>query len=166
VQQQSPPPAEGAPAHRDDADAAREDALEPPVSPQQVLKTSQDDKQRGEAATPELAVVRHYPLHKLGRLLAGRQAASLAAHQRSQRSSAHSAAAAAAATGTRSGQGSTASLREAEQDKAAAQALEHLLDGCKVCCMQFAPGGQLLVGLGSGHVCCLKLKHAAKSVWG
>jgi hypothetical protein len=164
VQQQSAPSTEEVTANKADADGA----LQVPVSSQLLRKTSQDDKQPSEAAIPQLAVVRHYPLHKLGRMLAGRQAASLAAQHKTLRSSPSgrsAAAAVAAAAGQRSGKGSAASSREADQDQAAAQALEHMMEGSKVCCMQFAPGGQLLVGLGSGHVCCLKVKHAAGSVW-
>lgn len=52
-----------------------------------------------------------------------------------------------------------------EAEALAAQAVEHMWDGSKVCCMQWGPGGQLLVGLGSGHVCCLKMKQVAGCKW-
>jgi hypothetical protein len=107
----------------------------------------------------EVAVVRHCSLHKLGRMLAGRQAASTAVQRNPARATP------APASSGRYSTGEPGSRGGVEPEVEVGQAQEHLLDGCKVCCMQWGPGGQLLAGLGSGHVCCLKFKHPAKSVW-
>lgn len=133
-----------------------------------------------------LHVVRHCSLGKLARMLAARQAARIAATQRTAgggntsnnrgNSSRRRAGGAGGGNVSRPGSNNSTvtnssrgapSTRDADAVEAAAvSAQEHMLDGSKVTCMQFAANGRLLVGLGSGHVCCLKLQHPAASLWG
>jgi len=131
-----------------------------PQPPQQSLPGT---RQQGGPHGHELQVVRHCSLSKLGKVLAGRQAASIAARRATQ--PAVAAAAAAAAVEARSSSKHGSARDAAEPDSALASVQQHLLDGSKVMCMEWNPSGGILAGLGSGHVCCLKLKHAAGSLW-
>lgn len=127
-----------------------------PQPPQQSLPGA---RQQVGAHGQELQVVRHCSLSKLGKVLAGRQAASIAALRATQP------ALAAAAGEARSSSKHGSAKDAAAQDSVLAWIQQHLLDGSKVMCMEFGPRGEILVGLGSGHVCCLRLKHAAGSLW-
>lgn len=162
----APPPAAAGSASEAAAGVAAESAQQPAS---QACQPSQQAATHSGRHSWGLSVVRHCSSHKLGRLLAGRQAHSTATHSSSSATTATAAAAAAgsSASSSRHKGHSAPVLRDGvdPDTRAAARAQQHLLDGCKVCCMQWGPGGQLLLGLGSGHVCCLRFKHAATSAW-
>lgn len=132
----------------------------------QACQPSQQADTHGRRHSWGLSVVRHCSNHKLGRMLASRQARSTAAHSSGTTAAVTTAAAAAAGSSSDKRRNAPAVRDGVEADsRGAVRSQEHVLDGCKVCCMQWGPGGQLLLGLGSGHVCCLKFKHPAKSEW-